>query len=179
MLVPFNRFDEFHASLNNLLITRPLVSREIGASACKDVRVDFHGYFNLDEKTSFSFDLYGINGLGDGSNVRGSRQYRDNNEDVALGGRINVKYANFVEFGGSVYSGAWDDAGDYNLTLYGGHVMAQTGIVEIHGEIAGASSENQDGVCNGDMFGYFIQASRLFSSKHRATIRYGSSTTSI
>jgi hypothetical protein len=46
------------------------------------VGVDVHGYVNLADQASLGFDLYAANGLGDGSRLRGSRQYRDSNEEL-------------------------------------------------------------------------------------------------
>ena len=173
MLTPFNRFDEFHGPLTNYTITRPQVSREIGVSAWKDVGVDLTGYLNLSEQASLSFDMYTLNGLGAGSRLRSSRQYRDNNEDLALGGRLNLMYRDVVEIGGSAYRGAWDSGGDHDLTLVGAHLMARTPIAEIYAEYARAESENPSPLAGGEMTGFFVQASRLFSSKVRPTIRYG------
>ena len=174
MLTPFNRFDEMHDPLTNYIITRPQVSREIGVSAWKDVGVDLHGYVNINEQASLSFDVYSINGLGSGANLRGSRQYRDNNEDKAFGGRLNVMYRDVLEVGGSTYHGAWDADGRYNLTMLGGHVMLHTAIADLYGEVAKATSENAPPTDDGDMSGYFIQGSRLFRSRYRPTVRFGS-----
>lgn len=173
MLTPYNRFDEFHDPLTNLIVTRPQVSREIGVSAWKDVGLDFHGYFNLTPKSSLGFDLYSINGLGSGSNLRESRQYRDNNEDLAFGGRVNFMYSDMLEVGGSIYQGKWDDDGLYNLNLLGAHILLKTDFADIYGEYSSAISENASPAGNGEMSGYFIQASRLLSSKYRTTVRYG------
>jgi hypothetical protein len=64
----------------------PGLGVKIGVSAWKDVGVVLHGFKNLNEDLSVFFDAYTINGLRDGSNLRGSRQYWDNNEDRAMGG---------------------------------------------------------------------------------------------
>ena len=173
MLTPYNRFDEFHDPLTNLIVTRPQVSREIGVSAWKDVGLDFHGYFNLTPKSSLGFDLYSINGLGSGSNLRGSRQYRDNNEDLAFGGRVNFMYSDRLEVGGSIYQGRWDDDGLYYLNLLGAHLLLKADFADIYGEYSSASSENAAPAGDGVMSGYFIQASRLLSSRYRTTVRYG------
>jgi len=174
ILAPFNRFDEFHDPLTNYIITRPQMSREIGVSAWKDVGVDLHGYFNLTNTTSLGFDLYSINGLGDGTDLRHSRQYRDNNENKAFGARVNFVFNDFLEVGGSVYQGAWDDEGELNLTMFGSHFLLNTPIADFYGEYAQATSENPEDLDDGNMSGYFIQASRLFCSKYRPTIRFGS-----
>lgn len=173
MLTPFNRFDEFHDPIMNQVITRPQVSREIGVSAWKDVGVDLHGYVGLGDRASLGFDVYTINGLGAGANLRGSRQYRDNNEELAVGSRLNLLYGDVLEIGTSAYRGAWDDAGDYDLILLGSHVLLRTSLAEFYGEWAQATSQNPAPAEDGDMSGCFIQASRLFGQKYRGTVRYG------
>ena len=174
ILTPFNRFDEFHDPLMNYTITRPQVSREIGVSAWKDVGVDVHGYVNLNQQTSLGFDAYAINGLGAGPNLRGSRQYRDNNEELALGGRLNLVYRDVLEVGGSAYRGAWDADGKHDLTMFGGYAMLQTDVADFYGEWEKATSENPAPAGKGEMSGYFVQASRLIEKRYRPTLRYGS-----
>ena len=163
MLTPFNRFDEFHGPLENLTITRPQMSREIGVSAWKDVGVDLHGYFNLNQQASVMFNLYTINGLGSGSNLRGSRQYLDNNENKAYGTRVNFLFNDILEIGGSLYQGKWDNEGKYNLSLVGGHFMFHSRIFDLYGEYASATFENPAQVNDGDMSGYFVQISKRIS----------------
>ncbi len=178
-LTPFNRFDDFHDPIANPIITRPQMSRELGVSAWKDVGVDLNGYLKLDNKNSVLFDLYAINGLGDGKNLRSSRHYRDNNEKLAFGGRVSFVIQDIIELGGSGYQGAWDENGDYNLSMLGGHLLVKTDIVDIYGEYTTAKSENpaEDTLGNiqqdGDMTGYFVQVSKLIDKKFRPTIRYG------
>ncbi len=172
-LAPFNRFDEYHDPLGNYVVTRPQVSRELGVSAWKEVGADLHGYANIGEAASILFDLYTVNGLGEGSNLRGSRQYRDNNEDKALGGRLSLVLGDRVELGGSVYRGAWNDAGTLDLTQAGGHLKARAAGMEIYGEYLTATSENPDPVSEGEMDGFFVQVSRLFRQQFRPTLRYG------
>jgi hypothetical protein len=173
ILTPFNRFDDFHDPIGNYLVTRPQVAREIGGSAWKEVGVDIHGYFNVSEGHAVTFDLYTINGLGSGSNIRDSRQYRDNNEKPAFGTRVGVLIGDMLEVGGSAYHGAWDDAGELSLEIYGAHALLNTPFAELYGEFTQAKSENDGDVAEGDMWGYFVQASRLFYHKYRSTIRAG------
>ncbi len=173
MLAPFNRFDEFHDPISNFIVTRPQVSRELGVSAWKDVGVNIHGYFNLNADASLGFDLYTINGLGAGSNLRGSRQYRDNNEDMALGARVNLMYSDILEVGASLYQGKWDDAELYDLRMLGVHSLIRTPLADLYGEYISATSENEAPLDDGEMSGYFVQGTRLFDQKYRATVRYG------
>lgn len=173
ILTPFNRFDDFHDPLMNYAITRPLSASVIGVSAWKDVGVDLHGYVNIGSDASVAVDLYTVNGLGAGADLRGSRQYRDNNEDKAFGGRLNVLVGDHLEVGGSAYHGAWDDAGDLDLDLFGAHGILRTPWVEVYGEYADGTSQNPPGTADGNMSGFFVQASRLFLARYRPTVRFG------
>ncbi len=173
ILTPFNRFDDFHAPLENLMITRPQMSREIGVSAWKDVGINFHGNIFVNNDFYLNYDLYAINGLGNGSRLRGSRQYRDNNDAKSLGFRLSGVYADRWEVGASYYRGAWDDDGDYDLDMFGLHFLGRIGDINLYAEYARSSSKNPDPIEEGDADGFFIQASYLFQGKFRPSVRYG------
>lgn len=172
MLTPFNRFDEFHGPLENLLVTRPQMSREIGVSAWKEVGVNLHGNIFLHKDFYLNYDVYAINGLGSGSRLRESRQYKDNNDAKSLGFRLSGVFADRWEAGASYYRGAWDDAGDFNLTLYGFHLMGKVGELNLFAEYSRSTSENPEPLDKGKADGYFIQASYLINGRFRPTIRY-------
>lgn len=181
MLTPFNRFDDFHGPIENYMITRPQMSREIGNSAWKEVGVNFHGNFRLSRNFYVNYDLYALNGLGSGGRLRSSRQYRDNNDAKSFGLRLSGVFGDNVEIGGSFYKGAWDDAGQYDLTIYGAHLLARFGNFNLMAEYAAAQSENPDMIIlasgseleDGEAKGYFVQASYLIGEKFRPTVRYG------
>jgi len=173
MLTPFNRFDELHGPLENPLVTRPQMSREIGVSAWKDVGVDLHGSLPLHEDLFVFYDAYAINGLGSGSRLRGSRQYRDNNDAKSLGGRLGGVIADRWEVGASYYRGAWDDDGDLDLRSYGIHVLGRVGDLTLHVELARSRSENPEPMAAGEAEGFFVSGSYLIGNKLRPTIRYG------
>lgn len=173
ILTPFNRFDEFHGPLENLLITRPQMSREIGVSAWKEVGINLHGNIFLHEGFYLNYDLYTINGLGSGSRLRKSRHYKDNNDAKSLGFRLSGVFADRLEAGASYYRGAWDDGGDLNLSMYGFHLLGKIGEFNLFAEYAHSLSENPEPIEKGKVDGFFVQASYLIDGKWRSTIRYG------
>jgi hypothetical protein len=173
MLTPFNRFDEIHDPLSNPLVTRPQMARELGVSAWKEAGVDLHGYLRLNKSLLMDFDLYSINGLGSGANLRGSRQYRDNNEDKGFGARASFVVADAYELGLSGYRGAWDDESEYELRMLGVHARLRTPLADLHAEYTSARSENPEPTGEGVMSGYFIQAVRELHPKFRVVARWG------
>ncbi len=173
ILTPFNRFDEFHGPLENFLITRPQMSREIGVSAWKEVGINFHGNLFVHKDFYINYDAYVINGLGSGSRLRKSRQYTDNNDAKSFGFRLSGVIADRWEAGASYYRGAWDDSGDFNLAMYGLHLLGKIGEFSLFAEYSHSLSENPAPTEKGKADGFFIQASYLINGKFRPTIRYG------
>lgn len=172
MLTPFNRFDEFHGPLENLLITRPQMSREIGVSAWKEVGIGLHG--NLFPLSNFflSYDAYAINGLGSGSRLRNSRQYVDNNNAKSLGFRVNGVLFDRWEVGFSGYRGPWDDEGDFDLKMFGFHFMGRSGPFHFFAEYARSLSKNPPPFEEGKARGFFIQGSYASRHQWQVTLRY-------
>lgn len=173
MLTPFNRFDAFHGPIENFLVTRPQMSREIGSSAWKEVGINFHGNIFLHNSFYLTYDVYAINGLGAGSRLRKSRHYKDNNDAKSLGFRLAGVIADRVEVGTSYYTGAWDDEGDYNLSMLGIHLLSKFGDFSLFAEYSRSNSENPPPFEKGVGEGYFVQASYLVADKFRPTVRYG------
>ena len=174
VIAPFNRFDDFHAPLENMLITRPQMSREISVSAWKEVGVVFHGNLSVNPSAYLNYDLYLINGLGSGSRLRGSRQYRDNNDAKSLGFRLSGVFHDRFEVGGSFYHGAWDDGSKHNLDMFGLHLLGRTGDLSLYGEFSKALSGNPDPYETGKTEVYFIQGSYLIRRHFRPSVRFGS-----
>lgn len=173
MLTPFNRFDEFHGPIENFIVTRPQMSREIGNSAWKEVGINFHGNVFFHNSFYLTYDVYAINGLGAGSRLRKSRQYKDNNDAKSLGFRLAGVIADRVEVGTSYYTGAWDDEGEYNLSMLGFHLLGKFGDFSLFAEYSRSNSENPAPFEEGVGEGYFVQVSYLFADQFRPTVRYG------
>ena len=173
ILTPFNKFDYFHGPLQNRLISRPEMSREIGVSAWKDVGVNLHGNLIVTKNFYLNYDLYLINGLGSGSRFRKSRQYKDNNNLLSKGIRVSGIFSDRLEAGVSYYSGPWDDEGLLDLNMYGFHLLGKIGNLQFYGEYSKADSENTNVYPDSEAEGYFIQGSYLMNKYLRTTIRYG------
>ncbi len=98
-------------------------------------------------------------------NARGL-QKSDNNNNKALVGRIGYSPRLGYELGVSGHSGAYDDAGDNDLTITAVDAAAQFGPLEILGEAAQAKVERGAGISQtavpGRLNGYYGQANFHF-----------------
>ena len=139
----------------------PQMAREIGVSAFKEVGINFHGNQHIGEDFYLNYDAYVINGLGAGTRLRTSRQYRDNNDAKSLGFRLSGIFVDQWEVGTSLYHGAWDDDGEFDLTMFGLHFLGKVGDLSLYGEYSDAMSENPAPNDDRKMDGYFFQASYL------------------
>jgi hypothetical protein len=173
IIAPFNRFDDFHAPLENMMVTRPQMSREISVSAWKEVGINLHGNIFITQDFYLNYDAYMINGLGSGSRLRGSRQYRDNNDAKSIGYRVSGVFQDQWELGTSLYHGAWDDDGNHDVDTLGFHFLGRLDDFSLYAEYARALSENPDPQDKGNMDGYFIQGSYLYLGKFRPSVRIG------
>jgi hypothetical protein len=173
IIAPFNRFDDFHAPLENMMVTRPQMSREISVSAWKEVGINLHGNIFITPDFYLNYDAYMINGLGSGSRLRGSRQYRDNNDAKSIGYRVSGVFQDQWELGTSLYHGAWDDDGNHDVDMLGFHFLGRLDDFSLYAEYARALSDNPEPQDKGNMDGYFIQGSYLLFSKFRPSVRIG------
>ncbi|MDZ7267200.1 MAG: hypothetical protein ONB48_07705 [candidate division KSB1 bacterium] len=120
LLSPIGRFNITHDSPRYNVIDRPLVSTEIIPATLSEVGVGFFGAFYLAAYDRFTYELYAVNGLGEGV-VLGSGEgtriplgktgaafAEDNNGSPALSGRLAYNPRFGGEFGVSLYTGRYN-----------------------------------------------------------------------
>ncbi len=120
LLPPIGRFNITHDSPRYNVIDRPLVSTQIIPATLSEVGVGVFGALYATPYDRFSYEIYAVNGLGDGvvlgdaGGVRipaGKREEafaEDNNGSPALTGRLAYNSRFGGEFGLSFYSGAYN-----------------------------------------------------------------------
>ncbi|MFQ6082980.1 MAG: porin [Candidatus Aminicenantia bacterium] len=158
-LVPFGRFNQFHRPLESKLITLPLNLEQIVPVPWSDIGILSEGKYGI-----LSYSAYIGNGLGNGQNIRESRQFKDNNKDKARGGRIGLSLGGGLEVGFSRYQGAYNSDDNLNLTIDGADLTWVTSKMLLWAEYSKASIENPVSFGNGEATGYFIQLSYLIGS---------------
>lgn len=124
ILVPFGNNEADHYAPLRDVINRPLSSRLIAPSDWTDNGFGLVGHRELSQSWQLDWEAYLIAGLDDqiGPNgLRGARQGfgEDNNNNKAIAGHISLRNSEDLALGLGIYSGAYDDAGDQQLTGWG------------------------------------------------------------
>ncbi len=120
LLPPIGRFNITHDSPRYNVIDRPLVSTAIIPATLSEVGVGFFGAFYATAYDRFTYEIYAVNGLGEGV-VLGSGEgtripfgklgaafEEDNNGSPALSGRLAYNPRFGGEFGLSLYTGRYN-----------------------------------------------------------------------
>ena len=153
VLAPLGRFNVLHDSPLNDLTARPVVIRQLIPSTLSESGMGFFGNFAAGDEGELDYDVYFVNGFDEGIingdpgeeklRIRGGRgsQKADNNDAKSVVGRVGYSPRLGSEFGISTHTGAYDDAGDYNLTIAALDAKFTFGPVELQGEYAGASAD--------------------------------------
>ena len=150
ILSPLGVFNLLHDSPLNDLTERPTVNTQIMPSTLSESGMGLFGTFFPSELSVASYEVYVVNGFNEdvinssgALRVRGGRgsQKSDNNENKALVGRVGLSPRLGVNFGASVHTGAYDDAGDHNLTIFGLDAKVTRGVWELQGEYGRVSAD--------------------------------------
>jgi len=103
--------------------------------------------------------VYLGNGLAEGQFLTSGQQYKDNNANKGLGGKLGWKIGQQFEVAYSHYRGRYDEDNSRNLVLHGANVFWVTKDFQIFSEYTKAEFENPEGYAKGDAKGYFVQVS--------------------
>ncbi len=191
-LVPFNVYNtNLYAPTVAKLTARPLPLVDIVPVKWNDVGVQLRGIIETGTDATLNYAVYYVNGLQantvlvitedadtgedvitavtptDISNMRGNSGDLDG--DKAYGGRIGIAAGNW-EAGISGYTGAYDEAGNLDLTLVGFDLAYVYENFEFRSEYAKA---DQDVNSSLDKDGFYVEGSYKFLEKWEVVARYG------
>jgi hypothetical protein len=153
ILSPLGSFNLLHDTPLNDLTERPTVSRQLIPTTLSEAGMGFFGTTYPGESSVLSYQAYLVNGFDEGIisgsgadaklRVRGGRgsQKADNNEDKALAARVGLSPALGTNFGASIHTGKYDDAGEHGLTIAALDAKTTFGAIELQGEMASVSAD--------------------------------------
>ena len=102
----------------------------------------FFGTLYPSESALLGYEIYLVNGSeAAATSIRSGRgsQKADNNEEKSLAGRLNYSPLIGLDLGASLHWGAYNDAGDHNLTIAAFDISLNRGPWDVRGELATAS----------------------------------------
>ncbi|MSR81510.1 MAG: hypothetical protein EXS58_01080 [Candidatus Latescibacteria bacterium] len=117
ILSPLGRFNLAHDSPANDLTDRPLVSTELLGTTLSEAGMGFYGAFFPTARSRFTYEVYGVNGLGEevltgdpaGTRVPAGRgNFENNNNHPSWVGRLGISPVPTLEVGLSAHTGPYN-----------------------------------------------------------------------
>ena len=152
-LVPFGKWNTASRPHETLLIRTPLNLEYLYPHSWRDLGVLLEGRIGV-----LTYAGYLGNGLAGSETAAAVQQFRDNNTDKSLGGRIGISAGQGIQAGVSYYTGKYDDQDMLALTLEGADLSWVTPQWEIHGEYTKALIENPQPFARGESEGWSVWA---------------------
>jgi hypothetical protein len=150
-LVPFGKYNTANRPDQNPFIQTPLPQANLYPQSWRDVGVLTEGKWG-----PIGYSLYLGNGLGEGQDLTDGQQFKDNNGDLAGGGRFALYLSRSLEVGFSYYQGRYDDEGQRELKLEGADVSWRSESILITYEYDRAHLDNPAGYDSGLADGHFV-----------------------
>jgi hypothetical protein len=153
-VVPFGKYNQMNRPHQTMLINAPLIIEEMFPSSWRDIGIQLEG-----RTGGIHYSAYMGNGLYESVNLEGSQQFKDNNLNKAMGGRLSTALSESLEVGVSYYRGKYDDANERDLILQGADLFWSSEGVQILAEYLKANIKNPEGFTEGKVEGFYVQGS--------------------
>ena len=153
-LVPFGKYNTANRPYQTPYIQAPLPQAYLYPESWRDIGVQAEGKWG-----SMSYSVYLGNGLREGRDLQDGQQFKDNNGDLATGGRVSFLLSQGFEVGASYYRGNYDDAGQRRLELRGADISWKSEVFLLAYEYGKAYLGNPEGFGRGTASGHFVLAS--------------------
>lgn len=161
-LVPFGAWNTASRPHETVLIRTPLNLEYLYPSSWRDLGVIVEGQNGV-----LTYATYLGNGLAETAGtdtLAYVQQFRDNNTNMAKGGRIGLVVGQGLRGGVSYYTGKYDDQNMRDLTMEGADLTWVTNQWEVHGEYTKALIENPQPYSRGETEGWHVWACMSFKS---------------
>jgi hypothetical protein len=153
-LVPFGKYNTANRPHQNPFVQMPLPQAHLYPESWRDVGILAEGKWG-----ALGYSVYLGNGLREGRDLQEGQQFKDNNGDLAAGGRASFLLSQNFEVGVSYYRGRYDDAGQRNLDLRGADVSWKSEAFLLTYEYGKAYLDNPETYDRGTAEGHFVLAS--------------------
>jgi len=149
-LVPFGKYNTANRPYQTRFIKTPLAQAYVYPESWRDIGILAEG------RTKYlRYAAYIGNGLREGADLQAGQQYKDNNKNKAVGGRMGILLSQSFEAGFSYYRGQYDSANTRTLALKGADVSWETDSFLLLYEYSKADLDNPSGYSRGKAEGHF------------------------
>jgi len=149
-LVPFGKYNTSSRPHQVHFVQPPLTQAQIYPESWRDVGVTAEGSASF-----LRYALYLGNGLKEDLDLGSAQQFKDNNKNKSLGGRVGILLSQSFELGVSYYRGKYDEAGERNLEYRGADLSWNTDALRLLYEYTEARIENPADFTAGRAAGHF------------------------
>jgi len=153
-VVPFGKYNQMNRPHQTMLINAPLIIEKMFPSSWRDIGIQLEG-----RTGGIYYSAYMGNGLYESVNLEGSQQFKDNNLNKAVGGRLGTALSESLEVALSYYRGKYDEANERDLTLQGVDLIWSSEGVQFLAEYLKAFLQNPEGFAEGKVEGFYVQGS--------------------
>ena len=150
-LVPFGKYNRASRPHETDFIQTPLHLEALYPASWRDIGLLAEGSIGI-----FNYSGYLGNGLREAQDVPSGQQFKDNNADKTVGGRVGIFLSQSFEVGLSYYRGKYDDEGSRSLALQGADVTWQTDSFLFFYEYGKALIDNPGEYASGETEGHFF-----------------------
>jgi hypothetical protein len=165
-VVPFGKYNQINRPHQTMLINAPLIIEKMFPSNWRDIGIQLEG-----RTGGIYYSAYMGNGLYESANLEGSQQFKDNNLNKAMGGRLGTALSESLEVAVSYYRGKYDEANERDLILQGIDLIWSSEGVQFLAEYLQANLQNPESFAEGKVEGFYIQGSSE-SGKLRPVVSY-------
>jgi hypothetical protein len=153
-VVPFGKYNQINRPHQTMLINAPLIIEKMFPSSWRDIGIQLEG-----RTGGIYYSAYMGNGLYESVNLERSQQFKDNNLNKAIGGRLGTALDQSLEVAVSYYRGKYDEANERDLTLQGVDLVWSSEGVQILAEYLKAILQNPESFAEGKVEGFYVQGS--------------------
>ncbi len=148
--VPFGRYNQSNRPHQTILINPPLNVERMYPSLWKDVGILLEG-----RTRRFFYSAFLGNGLSENESLAGGQQFKDNNKDKGMGGRLGLVLSQGFEMAFSYYKGKYDNDNSRDLSLQGIDLFWYLEGILVHSEYSRALMDVPGDRLNVE--GFFVQ----------------------
>jgi Gram-negative porin len=149
-LVPFGIYNKASRPYQTHFVQTPLPAANLYPRSWRDLGIMTQGKYNF-----FNYAVYLGNGLREGTDLQDGQQFKDNNSNKGVGGRVGFLLSRSFEVGFSYYWGKYDNASTRTSSLWDADLSWKSEFFSLIYEYIKADLDNPAGYSPAEAEGYY------------------------